>query len=667
MVELTRRRLLGVTGAGLLVAGCSGGTDSGATDEGSGGHRRSALEGTPKPADYSESPLLVKRVKSGDLPELRDRLPQTPYVVRPDHLISSKNLELTLGKFGGTLQLGQEQPSYDPVIYLANVEPLLWADNAFDFKEGLEGNVAESYEVNDDSTVFTFHLRKDLRWSDGQPVTTDDVRFTFEDVLHNEDITPVFPVFLRPGQRTKKPPAKLQIVNDLTFRLTFEEPYGAFLSQVAIAAWRGYSAFIKPRHYLEQFHKKYASAKKLAALLKQESIPQSQWFRLFTEKAFGETEDVTNPNFIGQPTLTPWLMKGSKSGVYHYERNPYYFKIDTSGQQLPYIDNLRGQIVQKKETLTSRALFGDFDYLGERASLRQLPVIADKAKTGKIKMDIPRMHRLAISFALNLTYDDKVWRKVVRDDRFRKALDLAINRKEIIDNFYLGKFARVATHISTGKHDVGKANRMLDEIGMDRRDSEGFRLGPDGKRFTIPFQIQDLSEDHIPMGQLIAEYWKKVGIYTTVRQIDLTLYSDTAAANKIKATAVWQHYEIWANGEGFQDDLPEDYWGPLWQDWHTTDGKTGEEPLPAVKELYRHHGDLLSARVGTAESDRALKAILKSYREHVWTFCPVEHAYYPTFWSSRIHNVPTGDKDEAFGLVANMAMEQWYIGKEGGQ
>lgn len=661
-MDLSRRKLLAVTGAALVAGGCSRG---GAGDETDQQGSKAPAKGTPKPADFTESPMLAARTRSGELPSLQERLPQTPYIVRPGVLITSPSLKLQAGRYGGTLQLGQEQPSYDPVIFLANVEPLLWAVNAFDFQKGLDGNVAEGYEVNSDNTKFTFHLRRGLHWSDGEDVTTDDLRFTFDDIYGNAEVTPIYPVFLRPGQRPDLPPAKLEIVDDLSFRLTFSQPYGAFLSQVSIAAWRGYSAFLKPRHYLEQFHKKYASKQKLKEMLKAESIPESQWFNLLTARMFGESEDITNPNFIPQPTLTPWVMKKAKSGTYDYERNPYYFKVDTGGRQLPYVDNLRGQLVQSKETLTSRALFGDFDYLGERASLRQLPVIADKARTGEIRMDIPRMHRLPISFALNLTFADDAWRKVVQDVRFRQALDLAINRKEIIDNFYLGKFARLPTQTSNGVHDVARANRLLDEMGMTKRSDAGLRLDPDGAPFRIPFQIQDLSEDHIPMGELIAEYWKKVGIDTTVRPIDPSLYGDAAEGNKIQATAIWQHFEIWANGEGFSDDLPGTYWGPLWQEWNDTRGDSGEEPPAEVKKLFDLHGDLISARVATPASRKALEGILASYRENVWTFCPVEHSYYPTFWNSRVQNVPTGAKDESFGLVNNMAMEQWFIAEGG--
>src|SRR5690606_23703138 len=176
----------------------------------------------------------------------------------------------------------------------------------------------------------------------------------------------------------------------------------------------------------------------------------------------------------------------------------------------------------------------------------------------------------------------------------------------------------------------------------------------------IPFEIEDLSEDHIPMGELIAEYWKKVGVYTTVRPISPNVRSERQENNDILATSVWAHHDIWATA-GWDDYLPETYWGPQWELWYTSGGELGEEPIPEVKELYEIHGRLMSARIGTAESKRAYQELLAHYRKYVWTFNPIEHSYYPTFWTSRVKNVPSGVKQEVFGIVVNIAMEQWYL------
>lgn len=607
--------------------------------------------------------MLGERVRRGELPPLGQRLPDEPYVLRPERMVISRFLDAGPGLYGGTLQMPQERPGYDPVLFLGGLEPLLWSPGCFHSGRGVEGNVLAGYEADRGSTTFTFHLRRGLRWSDGVPVTTDDVRFTYEDVLLNEEITTAFPSFLRPGGRADLPPAALDIVDGLTFRLRFRAPYGSFPAQLIHANWRSYSALIKPRHYLEQFHRRYASKHRLAEMMRAEGIPEGEWFNLFRQKDFGEQADISRVQYAGHPTLTPWVMTGSGAGVFHLERNPYYFKVDHEGRQLPYIDRIRSQIVQDKETLTSRALFGEFDYLGERASLRKLPAIAKEADRGNLKISVARMHRLPISFALNLTHADPAWRAVVRDTRFRRALVRAIDATELIETFYLGEFAAKCGRLGVRGRDVAGANRLLDAMGMTGRDGDGFRLGPDGEHVRIPFEVADLSEDHIPMTELVAEYWKRVGIATSVRQITANQQSQRRADNTLRATAVWAGLPLW-HVTHTTDYLPGTYWGPLWSEWYESAGDAGEEPPREIRRLYASHERLMAAELGSEEAAAALAEILHSYRENIWTFNPVDHFFYPTFWSSRIKNVPAGIKDEMYGIVANMSMEMWYVDED---
>ena len=479
-------------------------------------------------------------------------------------------------------------------------------------------------------------------------------------VLYNEEITPAFPAYLRAGSKGDAAPAKLKVIDDLTFSVTFDAPYGSFPAQLAIAQWRGYQDFIKPKHYLRQFHTKYTPLEKLKPLLKKESIPQDQWFNLFNARQMaGNLWNVTNELGIGHPVLTPWVIKSVKSSVLRFERNPYYFKVDSEGNQLPYMDGLSSHVVQDKEALTARALTGEFDYLGERASAKKLSLMADRAEKGEIKVLISRMHRLPINFTLNLTYGDAAWRKISGDVRFRKALSLAINRQEIIDTFYLGEFASLPTETNPGEYDVDQANKLLDEMGLDKKDGQGLRLRPDGKRITIIFEVMDLSEDHIPMSELIAEYWKKVGVHTTVRKTDPTVLGERWNANKIMATSLWAHHDIWRSA-GWDDYLPGNYWGQQWHEWYVSQGKTGQEPPEDVKSLYDNHEKFMSATIGTPESKAAMDAIMKSHRDNVWTFSVAERSYYPTFFTTRMQNVPTG-KTDAFGIIVMYSMEQWFI------
>ena len=654
----TRRNLMlyALMSTGAVATGCSGDDDTKRPPSGGGGS-------VPKPGEYRESPILASRVKAGDLPPLKERLPKEPYVVAPGKLVDDKFTHMRPGVFGGTFQLAQESPDGDPIIFIGLNEPLIWAPSGFDFETdpGIHGNVVAGWEANNDDSVFTFHMREGLHWSDGEPVTMDDVRFAFEDVLGNEKITTIFPDYLHAGKRADAAPARLQVIDDWTFSLTFDDSYGTFPMQLAIFGWRGYGDIIKPRHYLEQFHAKYASKSKLKAMLKEASLPENEWFNLFNAKQLtGSLWNATTEAGLGHPTLMPWVLSKVVGGVFTYDRNPYYFKVDSEGSQLPYMDGIRSQVVQNKETLTSRALFGEFDYLGERATFRQLPLMADKADKGDLVLLVPNQHVDPTTIFLNLTNKDKVWREVTGDVRFRRALSLATNREELLENFYLGQFAKLPEETNSGEFNPKEARRLLDEMGLDQTDSDGWRLGPDGKRFRIPFEVADLSENHVPLAELVAEYWKDVGLFTTVRKLDSGLWGDRQSANELKATVIWVHHPIWRSA-GQDDYLPQNNWGPLWQLWHNTNGADGEEPPSDVREIFDLHKKFMSSRLGSAESDAAIEGIIKSIHDNVWMLNAFEHANWPTFFTKRVKNVATGVKRDVFGIMVTYSMEQWYL------
>ena len=667
--RITRRQFFAAGGgiaAGAVLAACGGAAPAAppAAPKPTEAPKAAAPTEAPKAAapaasKFKESPMLAELVKAGKLPPVDQRLPKEPFVVGPGELVGEKYLQPKIGKYGGTMRLAQEGPGGDPHIFIGSNEGVLWAPAAFDYAKGIKGNVVRSWEVNAEGSVYTFKMREGLKWSDGQPVTTADVKFAYEDVLLNDKITPIFPNYLRVGMSAAGAPGVIKVADDFTFSISFEKPYGSFPAQIAIAGWRGYGGIIKPAHYLKQFHIKYTKQEELSPKLKEASIPEDQWQNLFNARQMTEWMwNITNQNGIGHPSLVAWLVKNVESGVFTFERNPYYFKVDGEGNQLPYIDGIRSEVVQDKETLTTRALMGEFDYLGERSSLKKLPLMKEKEATGAIKVFIPRMHRLPIAFMLNLTNVDPTWRKVTGDVRFRRALSLAINRAEILKNFYLQQFAKLPSRSSNSEYSVDKANALLDEMGM-KKGADGFRTAPDGKPFSILFEVQDASEDFVPMSELMAEYWKKVGINTTAKKIDGALLGNRHAANELQATAGWPHETIWPSA-GWDDYLMGSYWGRLWNQWYLSQGKQGEEPPKEVKDLLAAHMKFMSAKVGTPESKAALEDILKNHRDNVWMYVVVEDSFYPTFVTKRIQNVPVGQTEE-LGITIMYSMEQWYI------
>ena len=279
----------------------SPGTDRGTrrqgarTDQGARSHRCAAAA-----SKYKEAPALAELVKAGKLPPVDQRLPKNPKLVNE---MPEKFLKLEVGKYGGTIRTASTSPTFDAEAFCAQNEPLI--NTPAVLGEEFYPNILESYTISPDFKVYTFKLREGLKWSDGKPVTTADVSFAIEDVLFNTEITNNVPTWLRAGNNPKGNPPTYDKVDDFTWKMTFDEPYGGFEYQVAVSGWRSYVELLKPAHFLKPFHKKYTEEAKLKAEI--EKLKLETWVQLFTRK------DVTNWEFQNQdalefPRLYPWLL-----------------------------------------------------------------------------------------------------------------------------------------------------------------------------------------------------------------------------------------------------------------------------------------------------------------------------------------------------------------------
>ena len=230
---------------------------------------------------FGEAPALAKLVVEGKLPPVEERLPDEPAVVEPVEEI---------GEYGGTWRRAAVSPTDTMIHVRLGYEPLVrWARDG----KTIIPNLCTSWEVEEDGKVYTFHLRKGVKWSDGEPFTADDIVFWYEDILLNEDLTPSFPAWLAP----KGEPVKVEKVDDYTVKFIFASPYSLFLEYLA-GPDTGPHIFNYPKHYLKQFHPEYTRDEELAALTKEAGF--DFWYQLFGDKA----APYTNPDL---PTLRPWV------------------------------------------------------------------------------------------------------------------------------------------------------------------------------------------------------------------------------------------------------------------------------------------------------------------------------------------------------------------------
>ena len=461
-----------------------------------------ALAADPLPT-MRETPMFAEQVKSGALPPVAQRIPKQPWVVT--YFAGGDGP----GQQGGQINMLVASARDTRLMTIYSYTRLIIHDDKFKLKP----DILESYEIKEDRE-FTFRLREGHKWSDGQPFTTEDFRFFWEDVANNKDLSPSGPSveLLVDGE-----PPKVEIIDALTIKYTWEKPNPYFIESQARAA----PLFLfRPAHYLKKVHAKYASPEEIAKAAKggQQS---TNWVQIYRRLDVMYAND--NPEL---PTLNPWVnTTTSPAQRYVYVRNPFYHRIDAKGQQLPYID--RVIFTQAATNLVpAKAGLGEADLQPRYLNMRDYTFLQKSAKSSGVEVRLWESGSGSqIALYPNLNTNDEEWRKLMRDVRFRRALSVAIDRDELNQVVYLG-LAKPGNNTIMERSELFKpeyakkwaqydpklANKLLDEIGLTKRDAQGIRLLPDGRPATIVVENASEETEDADALQLIAEFWKKIGI-----------------------------------------------------------------------------------------------------------------------------------------------------------
>jgi peptide/nickel transport system substrate-binding protein len=653
-------------GGGQQGGGGAGGTAGTGTQSGTTGGITVLVENTDihdTTSDVDVSRLTLKSAP-GLSGSTKDRLPAVPKLVNE---MPKDLLNYQVGKYGGTLRFVTAANEFDADVFIMCNEALLNTPGIL--AKEVTGNILRGYTVSDDQKEFTFYMRQGLKWSDGVPVTMEDVRFAIEDVLFNEVITPSISNRYRSGGNRDGMPMKFQVIDNWTFKLSFDQPYGGFIVRLAIEGWIGYTDLLKPAHYLKPYHIKYATAAdkaKWPTLFKEYGYPEddpASWANLFNKI------DITNWDLcqkvgIGFPKLYPWILTSANDTVYTYTRNPYYFKIDEAGNQLPYIDKLESYYVENMEMVQLKMLSGEVDFARESAALSNLPLYKENEKNGFTTYLVPA-HVTYTDTGINMTWadGDAEYISIVRNKKFRQALNKAIDREELIDTIYYG-FAKPSTLMADSTLDPAGAERLLQEIGM-RKGSDGYYRTPTGKNFEILFEIAADAPQLIPYTELLAEMWKVIGIKTTVKRVEGSYRDNLQSANKLQARTVWVHTPLW-----YQLDWGMFMWGRAWEIYFTNtttvdikneDGTTtkqavaSETPPPEIMEFQRMVDSLLTGSL--VEANATFAKLKANVKENLWFLSPLEDTSQPILVNSKIRNVATG----GIGIAIDFSGETfWY-------
>ncbi|HEX2620706.1 MAG TPA: ABC transporter substrate-binding protein, partial [Phototrophicaceae bacterium] len=486
---------------------------------------------------YKESPLLAAKVAAGELPPVEERLPETPRVVTPTKEV---------GQFGGTLRMGfvGNNPGWGGLWYVTGWENLAsWAP---DFS-GVVPNIAESWDISDDVREYTFHLRKGMKWSDGEPFSADDIMFYINDVLFNTELSPGGPVADWLPQDGAAD-FRAEKIDDYTVKFIFANPYGTFL--YTLPQWNGRHITWFPKHYLMQFHKDYnPDVDELVA----QTDGVEDWVGLFNMKASGPTDDTNNFfNNLDRPLLFPWVPTSVLGGSTEMtmERNPYYWKVDSEGNQLPYIDDVTGVSFQDNEARNLAMANGDIDYIKDPTGREFFFEALDSgAPLAMSFWNDEAGNTNSIHFNLNV--QDPVLAEIFNDKNFRIGMSYAINREEIIEIVHQGQGTpsqvaplessplyneRLATQYV--EYNVDEANKYLDMVVPDK-DAEGYRLRSDGQRLSFVFSIPNSESwqgNWVSVGELLVGYWKAVGVDVQLDAVASEVMTDRREQNNYEAT-----------------------------------------------------------------------------------------------------------------------------------
>jgi peptide/nickel transport system substrate-binding protein len=633
--RVTRRGLLkGAAAVGLALPAADfsilSPTAAFAQDEPLGSQLIGELQGptvlvdAPRPENLKQAPMLDALVADGTLPPVEERVPLEPLVIQP--------LE-GIGTYGGTLRRGFTGPGDDENgnRYVSGDKLVFWDYTGTEFRPAL----AKSWEFTDDDRVFTIKLRQGHKWSDGAPFTADDFVFWYEDIYLNKDLVPVpHASFAINGKQ-----GRIEKVDETTVSFIFDEPYPLFLTILGGTTFMGsghmtnrgfHGGSYAPAHFLKQFHPKYTAQADIDQMATEANV--EDWialFRLKNQWSLTPELPVLGPWVTTSPVNTPnWVM----------ERNPFYYEVDTEGNQLPYLDGIQMTLAENLEVLNLRAIAGEYDLQERHTDIAKLPVFLENMEQGNYSVHLdPGAYGSDATLQINHSYDaDPEVAKWLQTADFRRALSMGIDRDQLNETFWLGVGSpgSVAPDPSVPQSpgeewrtkwatlDVEQANQLLDEIGLTEKDGEGFRMRTDGNG-RLRLEVFAISGAFVPfprIAQTIAQHWQAIGIQLDVSELERNLGMTRMRNNE-------HQIFMWANDgseliyafprHAMPIDPAEAMMGPLIARWFVTNGEEGVAPPEQMLAAFDLYNQASSQTI--EESNKTAQEIWKILVDNVFS------------------------------------------------
>ncbi|MFP6717599.1 MAG: ABC transporter substrate-binding protein [Alphaproteobacteria bacterium] len=551
--------------------------------------------------------------------DLANRIPAEPLVVAPYK---------SIGKYGGTYNNLSNAPEAGTAGFMSmrHVNLVRYSDDL----QTVVPNVAKGWKWNDDYTQLTFFLRKGHKWSDGHPFTADDVKYWYDNLALNSD------VMEKPKDYTLVAGVRMEVevIDPQTVRFNLPAPKPGLLAHFGSSFAQGF----QPKHFLSKWDPKLnpqADAMAQAAGFENGLDVLSAYFG---NSDWMDTPSpmLRNPDKAGNlpadttPTLESHIYIADSPDGRHLVANPYFFQVDTQGQQLPYINEQDEIYVNDNEVRILKLINGEVSFKSQTLQMAMSPILLEKQASGNYSMQI-KPEIAAPTFAFNVTSEDLEKRKVFGDLRFRQAMSVAIDRDEINDVAFFGQgvpqqyiaFSPAPNFIDPkwakhmAEHDPAKANALLDEVGMKDTDGDGFRELPNGDKLVLNLQFatQGIAGEVV---ELVGQHWSEVGIQTTVKEVTPDEFRSAQSSNRLDVT-MWRKGHplaiIQGNNNMFVPPFESYFFlrtGMLWAEYIDSNGANGVRPPEWVYSMIDDINAFQSEPAGTAASDEIGARLVES-------------------------------------------------------
>ncbi len=615
----------------------------------------------PLPEKFNEAPMLAELVEAGVLPPVEERLPEEPLVIKPIEGI---------GQYGGILHSASLGPRQFWGLAHGTVEMYMFqVDNT---ASKIVPDIARAYDLSEDKKTLTIYLRKGMKWSDGHPFTTEDIIYCWEDEANNEELSPA-----GPSSRWKVAGEfpEFEKVDDYTLRIHFPKPFPSVLGLISNYPTKQTDLF-DPKHYLKKWHIKYnPDADKLA---KEEGY--DHWWQAY---AYHRTA-MTGQQDLDLPVVGPWMLKEATLTARVYERNPYFYAVDTAGNQLPYIDQEVIHTVANEEAVNMKTIAGEMSFSGFMLKMENYTLYKENEEIGDYHVRTWQSPVASeIQYAFNLNHKDSVLRGIFQDVRFRQAMSLAINRDEINEVTYLGMATPCQSTVTPtcsfykeewgeyyAQYDPDKANELLDEVGLKWDAEHKYRLRPDGKPLSVIIEMVEGAglKGMLKNCELTKEYWEDVGVKTDLKTVERSLHFTRKNAGELDV-GMWcsdRMEELRCYIPRFTKFNPSGDMGYAiqWAKWRDTEGEEGEEPPAEWIEQWERMDEWYTAATDE-EYQRLAGEVWGFFSKQLVFIGTVGYTAVPVVVKNDLKNVPEvanfGDGPNWSKSILPM---QWYFEQE---